>query len=478
MRQVWLTIALILSATATAEIPYLTPEEEDAVCQLWRLQDEHLREYGEYDSLENYVTGDGPGYYDPAWTDALGRFQVYAFDLSHDYEYWGIDFESRATGADQVYFRLFPSGRYWLYAGGPTNQQSFYGSFSCALSTDSPDDDRSRVLEDLVSLREAVWLYRIHFGVFPDSIAPLVDYARYVNWAGNVRRWGHQYSYASDGAAFVIAAWPMHGETPQTHSFFLDQTGIIRESDGTGAGPSDPPVEDDLPSNPVSLGPYVANERAALDVLCEVYHAQEAFKLETGGYTTDFADLMREPSPPYFNRDMGTWQDGYLFAMGGTTQNFHANTNPAEYGIHGNRGFFLDRTGIVREAVGHDADPDSPILGTVCEIDESFQPTGQSLPGPARMDVNGDYQLSLSELLQLVQHYNVGAYHCDPAATDGYAPGPGPHDCPPLEVDNAPQDWAIALPELLRAIQLYASGVYYPCPGSEDGLCVPTEPVV
>lgn len=479
MRQIILTLTIALAAATQAEIPYFTPEEEEAVCDFWRLQYDHLRAHGEYAPFDGLVTGDGPDYYEPAWTNALGRFQVFTYNLNSDnYRYRGLDLYSKETGANKIAFQLSPAGFYWLSLGIYPNNQGFSGELDCARSTADAAEDRARVLDDLVGLREAVWLYRVHNGSFPDTLDPIFAYGRYVNWSGNVRRWGHQYSYASDGLSFTVAAWPMRSETPQTHAFYLDQTGTIREATEKGVGPDDPPVQDALPERPASLGNYVANERAALDVLCEIHHAEEAYKLETGNYTTAFADIQREPSPPYFNRDMSITYDGYDFVLGGRSQNYSANANASEYGVAGERGFFLDASGFVRARLGRDAATDSPIIGTVCNIDESFQPTGQSLPGPARMDVNGDYQLSMSELLQLVQHYNVGAYHCDPAADDGYTAGPGPHDCPPLEVDNAPQDWAIALPELLRAIQLYASGVYFPCPGSEDGLCVPTEPVV
>ncbi len=478
MLRTCLAITICLSATATAEIPYLTDEEEAAVCEFWSIQYEHLRDTGEYAPFEGLVTGDGQSYlHDPAWTDDLGRFQVLASLPNGYYEYAGLSLQSRDTGADQLVFRMFPFGFYVLYRGTYPDREEFSGEINCADSTGNAAEDRSRVLDDLISLREGVWLYRIHFAQYPDSLTPIIDFGRYVKWAGTTHRWGHQISYASDGTTYVVAAWPMRGETTQTNGFHLDQTGVIREGTGAGAGPNNPPVPDALPTNAASLGPFVANERAALDVLCEIYHAQEAYKLETGGYTNAFADLQRDPSPPYFDRDMGIAYDGYTFNLGGSSGGFRAYANAVEYGVTGIRGFRLDSTGFVRANFGGDGEPDSPIIGTVCEIDESFQPTGVSLPGPARVDVNGDYQISLSELLQLVQHYNVGAYHCDADSTDGYTTGPGAQDCPPLEMDSAPQDWAISLPELLRGIQLYNSGVYFPCPGSEDGLCVPAEPV-
>lgn len=462
-----------------ADIPYLTNEEEAAVCEFWLIQYEHLRETGEYASFEGLVTGDGQSYlYDPAWTDALGRFQVRAYTLDDIYEWRGLELQSKETGVNTVYLRIFPSGTYWLQYGSGLSTKWLFGDVNCATSTGNPQEDQSRVLDDLIALREGAWLYRIHLGQFPTALEDLALGARYINWTENVSRWGHQYSYASDGTSFVVAAWPMRGETTQTNGFYLDQTGVIREAAGKGVGPDDPPIADGLPTNPASLGNYVANERAILSLFCDINRDQQAYFDEMGFYSESFTDLANGATPAYQSLEMGySWRGYSFFASHVLAGSYRYNATAVEYGIHGNRGFMLETSGIVRAANGSDADPDSPIIGTVCEIDESFQPTGVSLPGPARVDVTGDYQISLSELLQLVQHYNVGAYHCDAGSTDGYTTGPGAQDCPPLEMDSAPQDWAISHPELLRGVQLYNSGVYFPCPGSEDGLCVPAEPV-
>jgi len=88
-------------------------------------------------------------------------------------------------------------------------------------------------------------------------------------------------------------------------------------------------------------------------------------------------------------------------------------------------------------------------------------------------DPNGDFQISLSELLRLIQFYNVGVLSCDAASEDGYAPGPGPQDCSPHSSDYNPQDWRISLSELLRFIQFYNSPghAYHACAEGEDGYC-------
>ncbi len=91
---------------------------------------------------------------------------------------------------------------------------------------------------------------------------------------------------------------------------------------------------------------------------------------------------------------------------------------------------------------------------------------------PHSADQNKDWHINLSELLRVVQLYNLGEYHCDELGEDGYAPGTGDRNCVPHSADCNPQDWKINLPELLRLIQLYNIGAYYPCPNhSEDNYC-------
>lgn len=94
-------------------------------------------------------------------------------------------------------------------------------------------------------------------------------------------------------------------------------------------------------------------------------------------------------------------------------------------------------------------------------------------------DQNGDGHINLSELLRVIQFFNSDGFHCaiDPENTeDGYVPGPGDaYDCSPHGSDYNPSgpSWTIDLTELLRLIQFYNVGGYYVCPGvnTEDGYC-------
>jgi hypothetical protein len=94
-------------------------------------------------------------------------------------------------------------------------------------------------------------------------------------------------------------------------------------------------------------------------------------------------------------------------------------------------------------------------------------------------DTTGDGAVDLSELLRVIQLYNSLGYQCaaNPGATeDGFMPGAGPnHLCRPhnADYDGAGPDWKLSLTELLRVIQIYNVGAYSYCPGSgtEDGYC-------
>lgn len=86
-------------------------------------------------------------------------------------------------------------------------------------------------------------------------------------------------------------------------------------------------------------------------------------------------------------------------------------------------------------------------------------------------DTDESHQISLSELLRVVQLYNSGQYGCAEATEDGYGPGPLPQDCATHDSDYRPADWSIRLTEILRLIQLYNVGGYYACVQGEDGFC-------
>lgn len=85
-------------------------------------------------------------------------------------------------------------------------------------------------------------------------------------------------------------------------------------------------------------------------------------------------------------------------------------------------------------------------------------------------DYDHNWSMGLSELLRAIQFYNSGGFHCDATTEDGYAPGlAGDQSCAPHAGDYFPRDWKMNLSELLRLIQFYNLGGYHPDPNGEDG---------
>jgi len=97
----------------------------------------------------------------------------------------------------------------------------------------------------------------------------------------------------------------------------------------------------------------------------------------------------------------------------------------------------------------------------------------QGAPGHSA-DQSGSRDIELSELLRVIQFFNSDGYHCaEPADSteDGYVPGADPdaRQCTPHDSDYAPQNWEISLSELLRLIQFFNAGGYHLACGTEDG---------
>jgi ELWxxDGT repeat protein len=105
-------------------------------------------------------------------------------------------------------------------------------------------------------------------------------------------------------------------------------------------------------------------------------------------------------------------------------------------------------------------------------------PEGEGQPPAVHSaDQNGDGAINLTELLRVIEFFNLRGLHCaiPPASTeDGYAPGPGgDQSCSPHASDYNPRNWQINLSELLRIIQFYNMRGYHAClgQGTEDGYC-------
>lgn len=109
------------------------------------------------------------------------------------------------------------------------------------------------------------------------------------------------------------------------------------------------------------------------------------------------------------------------------------------------------------------------------QISELLSATGGE-GGIHTADFNGDFSIGLAETLRLIQLYNATGYHCAAnagASDDGFLPGRdiSARGCLAHAIDYQLQDWRISLTELLRLIQFYNIGGYAACENGEDGFC-------
>jgi len=105
---------------------------------------------------------------------------------------------------------------------------------------------------------------------------------------------------------------------------------------------------------------------------------------------------------------------------------------------------------------------------------EPVRPCHSADHGGLGIDCSGaDFDISLSELLRVVQFFNLGRYGCQDGepTEDGYVAGGAASGCDPHDSDYVIQDWSINLSELLRLVQFFNLDGYYRCLDGEDGFC-------
>ena len=95
----------------------------------------------------------------------------------------------------------------------------------------------------------------------------------------------------------------------------------------------------------------ISNEASAINNIRAFISAEAAFYGSANKYTGTITDLTGA-SPPFLN---GTWagiKSGFTYALGGTDMNYTVIATPAVFGQTGNRGFFCDGSGVIREEFG------------------------------------------------------------------------------------------------------------------------------
>lgn len=117
---------------------------------------------------------------------------------------------------------------------------------------------------------------------------------------------------------------------------------------------------------------------------------------------------------------------------------------------------------------------DNPPQTQTIRADNTCSVLAPPPPSPHDADTNGDFVISVDEVLEVISFINANGYSC--AEGGGYIAGGGDQDCDAHDSDYNPEDFRINLPELLRLVQLYTAGEYEECiGGSEDGFCITVE---
>lgn len=90
-------------------------------------------------------------------------------------------------------------------------------------------------------------------------------------------------------------------------------------------------------------------------------------------------------------------------------------------------------------------------------------------------DYSKDYNISIQELLRVVQLFNLRGYHCVDGSEDGFGGGEGPTECVPHNSDYIDRNFVISMSELLRLIQFFNVRGYTPTIGTQDGFSAGTD---
>ncbi len=101
-----------------------------------------------------------------------------------------------------------------------------------------------------------------------------------------------------------------------------------------------------------------SNEAAAIGSLRAVLGAQQAFKAANGKYAATLEELTTA-TPPILDGNQVAPKRGYKFSLTTIGDNFAATAEPVVEGTTGNRYFYVDQSGIIRQNVANPAKADS-----------------------------------------------------------------------------------------------------------------------
>ena len=106
-----------------------------------------------------------------------------------------------------------------------------------------------------------------------------------------------------------------------------------------------------------------SNEAAAQGNLRAICGAEIAYHAANYAYTSTWADFT-SATPPFLETDFSTAKAGYTYTLASADpqNNFSCSATPVSIGVSGNRGFFVDGSGVIRwNASGTATAADPPI---------------------------------------------------------------------------------------------------------------------
>jgi len=290
-------VALAGAQAMAATVPYLTDAEEDALCAFHVAQQDYYRDHGTFAEISALTAGEQP-YLNPAWTEQLGRYAIDYLEVygpSEDYFGFFLFLHARPDTDGVPFLQLSKTIVTGLDGMVKDNWfRSFYSGdvLACSDRGIYPTRNAIRVMDDLLSACDALWMYWQVVGTMPTALNDWeFAHSSYLrNFPVNGRN-GYEYSFSTDGVDFSIAAWPASPRGAGLPSFYCDQTGVLRVSLGPGAGPDSPPVSEGLPQHLVTVGAGVRNERAIMALLCRIALAQEEILQDNGHYADSLNEI-------------------------------------------------------------------------------------------------------------------------------------------------------------------------------------------
>ena len=290
------------------------------------------------------------------------------------------------------------------------------------------------------------------------------------------------YQWLLKGTEVAVTSTP----TLQLDGITLDQTGtltVVVSNDAGSAEASAQLTVIDFAATHVARSGYTAGGTVTIDVTVTYSGALTSLQMPILVPADDGGESWTFPSSS--GAQIFPGGDASMFAdwsIGGVptspiTFNYTLNVPSAATGDHELAAWLVARVGTL--ALDDMVTPDPLVLTEAATFHSA--------------DIDGDFRLSLSELLRVIELYNTrfgttrtGRYRVAAGTEDGFASdntGGGPVVLTRYHSADSNRDGLMSLSELLRVIELYntragttRTGAYHPATGTEDGFASGPQP--